>query len=113
MYNTYCGMGCIWNGRNAGETVSSRMKGQRGDEKKKINHCKVCGSQHLTCTNNILKCFKYSRSTSHATTVEWQKNQKGSKFSPVSHLPCLSLWLWWTGFSKICGAHKNLQMFHL
>lgn len=64
---------------------------EREMKKKKMNHFKVASLQHLAYTNNILKCLKGTRSDSHATTVECQRNQKSSKSSPVAYLPRLSL----------------------
>lgn len=85
---------------------------EREMKRKKMNHFKVASLQHLTYTNNILKCLKGTRSDSRATTIEWQRNQKSSKSSPVVHLPRLSL-LRLTGFSKGCSVHKNQKMFHI
>lgn len=48
----------------------------------------------LSCSNSILNLLKDARSASHATTAERQRNQKGWKSSPMSHLPNLSLLRW-------------------
>lgn len=68
---------CFDDWRNAGEKSAHDWKYEKVDKKKKPNNFQVGGLLHLACTNSILNFLKDARSASHATTAEWQRNQKG------------------------------------
>lgn len=98
---------CFNDWRNTSEKSAHDWKYKKADKKKMTNNFQVDGLLHLTCSKSIMNLLEDARSASHATTAEWQRNQKGWKSSPMSHLPNLSLLRWQVSQKDIIYAEIN------